>query len=290
LSRSKKVIFLATFAVLSFPLTIALVALDLRSLISQKNVVPEGDSTKETGSGAELPSGNAGDNQTAVTPNSPPKVEDEVISVLQSRVLNLRNTMEQAKVEEVRIRTELQSNQDLQVNTRRSLKATERAIEEIKNQAPEQESAKNSTLRSSNLSEPRARSMSSKSAPNGWENYYGILGVGYGRPYRMDELQQPQAFMRSIEKLTDSIKPQDSDSGSELNLRRVVHISGLEGTDPSLEELRRIGREKATEIKRVRHVLPGFESNYMMVQVFPDLSSRQATGSSMPPPQSETSR
>jgi hypothetical protein len=65
----------------------------------------------------------------------------------------------------------------------------------------------------------------------------------------------------------------------DLTLQRIVHISGLAAEDPRLEELRKIGLDKATVFKRVRHELPGFEGPYVMVQVLPELSVRRALNS-----------
>ena len=156
--RSKKVIVLATLAVITFPVTIGIVAIDLRSFIAEHSSKPsEGKKDEGTGSPDHNSTGSSSGLEGASnTPaialtnaqNHVASNDAAVMAVLRSRVSDLSTAIEKSKEDEGRIKAELKEIQSFQVSTKKSIKATERAIKEIERQSAATTSSDSMTLRS----------------------------------------------------------------------------------------------------------------------------------------------
>jgi hypothetical protein len=287
---------LAGLAIVAFPVTLAIVAfepstpsLGRLSLFDwfgpQKK--PTGDQQSLADLGADsgtdqskkAPDGTAGSsaktNLGAVGAPSDDKQLNKnptqaVVRALRTRVKELGDAIEQAKAEEVYLKAALTEKQSFQKVTARTIKATERAIKEI-----EGATSKPATLREPKPAQDLARSSDQSALPNGWQVYFGKLGRGFGREYTLAELDKPTALVRLLLALpaTESLPSEATRGEAKATFKRIVYLSGVEASDPRLEELRRLGEQERLEFKRVRSDVPLFEEPYMMVQVIPQLMS-----------------
>jgi hypothetical protein len=234
------------------------------------------------GNSAKTSIGALGASSDGAQPNKNPT--HAVVRALRTRVKELGEAIEQAKAEEVYLKAALTEKQSFQKVTARTIKATERAIREI-----EGATSKPATLREPKPSQDLSRSSDQSDLPTGWQGYFGKLGKGFGREYTLAELDKPTALVRLLLALpaTEPVPSEVTRGEAKATFKRIVYLSGVDASDPRLEELRRIGEQERLEFKRVRSDVPLFEDPYMMVQVIPQMLSMAQPSSEQTSPQEE---
>ena len=270
MKTSKLFTALAGLAVVAFPVTIAIVTIGASNSAqkaqnpSNPGAAPQDSPPSSPVSKSEAISSRVFEGQSTKSPTH------AVVQALRVRVKELGEAIEQAKVEEVQLKVALAEKQVFQKVTARNLKATQRAIKEI-----EGASSTSVTLRGPKPVQGHQRQSNQGSLPDGWQVYLGKLGRGFGRPYSLAELDQPREFINSVLGLpaTEPVPAEASRGEEKATFKRVVYLSGLESSDPRLEELRKIGESERLEFKRVRSDVPLFDGLYLMVQVIPPLVS-----------------
>jgi hypothetical protein len=270
MKTSKLFTALAGMAVVAFPVTIAIVTIGasnsaqkVQSSSSPGAAAQDSSSSSAVGK-EETKSSRITEEQTTKTPTQ------AVVQALRVRVKELGEAIDQAKVEEVQLKVALAEKQVFQKVTARNLKATQRAIKEI-----EGTTSTSPTLREPKPAQGQQRQSIQGSLPDGWQVYLGKLGRGFGRPYSLAELDQPREFINTVLGLpaTERVPAEVSRGEEKATFKRIVYLSGVDSSDPRLEDLRKIGESERLEFKRVRSDVPLFDGLYLMVQVIPQLVS-----------------
>lgn len=291
MSKSSKVLVLSVLAVTSFPVTIGLVALDIRSIanraLNEMDVKDGPQNTQPDDPRANHPSRvqqNIAETSDSLQPQggtTDGKITDgSILDILHNRVFELKAQIDDSKAKQKEILAQLEENKKSIVINQKSLKATESAIREITAQIPNSNLLRADSMIRPSMNTTLARGDEKHLIPDGWEAYLGVLGHGITRPYKLQEISEISKFIDLILALPPTSLPRALRNADIMtagsSMHRVVYLSGLEQNNQFLMELRRLGAERSIEFKRVRSELPSFNEPRMMVQVFPASQSSSA--------------